>query len=192
MATEPTYVGLDPSLNGTGVCFLDGAGFVQMETILPGVLRGAARLSFIKESFLKLCGERRPTFVAIENYSYDSVGRVFQLGEVGGVLRVSVFELGVTYAEVAPKALKKFATGRATADKPAVIAAVTATAKKEGWPIDPADDNQADACVLAMIAKGLIEGLRAPTRAQLEVLHTIKHPQYKPVVRVRKRIKNFL
>jgi Holliday junction resolvasome RuvABC endonuclease subunit len=185
--SEPTYLGVDPSLNGTGICVLQGSQAVVVQTVDPGKLRGSPRLAFIRDALRVIIKERSLAFAAIENYSYDSVGRVFHLGEAGGVLRLCIFDEKLAYADVAPAALKKFATGNSGADKEAVMSVV-----RNGWNIDVADDNQADACVLAMIARGLTEGLIRPTRPQLEVLHAIKHPRIKSVVRARKRIKNFL
>jgi crossover junction endodeoxyribonuclease RuvC len=187
MSSDPTYLGVDPSLRGTGICILRGSEPPFLQTIDPAKLRKAARLAFIRDALLINLKTRTAVFGAIENYSYDSVGRVFQLGEIGGVLRLSLFDQEVTYADVAPAQLKKFATGNSGADKDKVMSAV-----RDRWSIDVADDNQADACVLAMIARGLHQGLITPTRPQLEVLHALKNPRIKTVVRARKRIKNFL
>lgn len=182
-----TFVGIDPSLQATGICVLQESSVLVLQTVTPKALRGVSRLAFIRDACRISIKDRSARFAAIENYSYDSINRAFSLGEAGGVLRLCLFDEGVEHVEVPPALLKKFATGNPHADKDAVVSAV-----QKGWHIDVADDNQADACVLAMIAQSLIIGLTRPTRPQLEVLHLLKNPRIKTVVRARKRIKNFL
>lgn len=179
------FLGIDQSLNGTGLCrLLEGGGVDHLETVCPGKLRGVERLAHIKSKTATLLYPS-VKFAAIEHYSYNSVGRVFELGEVGGVLRLLVYEYGVPFVVVPPTSLKKFATGNAAADKAAMVAA----AKKEGANV--ADDNQADAFFLAMIAKFFHTGAVATTRARLEVLQTLKSPKTKkPSHRARQLVKN--
>lgn len=64
-----------------------------------------------------------PDLVVIEDYSLGSPGRIslIRLGEVGGVVRTRLFELGVDCRFVPPASLKKFATGHGNADKTRMV-----------------------------------------------------------------------
>lgn len=182
------YLGLDPSLNGTGMCLLDAdGGVLRLETISVGERRGAERLAFIEERVLEVLEKSSVLFVAIENYAYDSCSRHFDLGEIGGVLRLLVFKRHAPMGTVAPAALKKFAVGDSTADKEAMLTA----ARSKG--IDARDDNQADAFFLADIARHLGAHITPRRRAQLEVLEQIEHPKTRPAKRrLRRLVKNAL
>lgn len=181
------YLGIDQSLTATGLSLVSDNGYIlHLETVDPGKLRGAARLSFIKEQLLRFMGlaKDKITGAAYEGYAYDAVGRVFQLGEVGGVVQLTLHEQSIKAVSVAPVALKKFATGSPKADKDAMIAA----AGRGGT--YARDDNQADAFFLARIAYLLGSGRPGKTRAEIEVLHAIKNPKVKIARRVRKLVKH--
>lgn len=177
------YLGIDQSLNGTGLCVLEEDGAVsRLITVNPGKLRDAARLDFVVEVMRPYLSS--VAYAAFEGYSYGSVSQHFSLGEMGGVLRLAVWKAEIPYVEVAPASLKKFATGVAHAPKDMMIAA----AKKAG--AKPEDDNQADAYFLACVARNMLQ-LRMPLmRASIEVLHQLKNPKVKTTNRVRKLVKH--
>lgn len=179
------FLGIDQSLNATGLCRLDKDGRVERhQTVDPGRLRDVARLAYVKQSLVPLLSPG-VLFVAMEGYSYNSVGRVFELGEVGGVVRLLVHEHGLSYVVIPPVSLKKFATGNPSAEKEDMVEA----AKRAGF--DASDDNQADAFFLSQIARCLHLKLTPPNRAQLEVLHCIHSPKpKKPARRIRRLAKN--
>jgi Holliday junction resolvasome RuvABC endonuclease subunit len=181
------FLGVDQSLNGTGLCVVDDDGApTHIETVEVGKRRGAERLAFI-ESRTESLLDGKIQFVTREGYSYDSTGRVFELGEVGGVLQLLFYKRGLQYAVVAPAALKKFAVDDPRASKEALIIA----AKERGAVVQ--DDNQADAYWLAQIARMLHQGSPAATpRHQLEVLRQIEAPRKKHARRVRRLVKNAL
>lgn len=179
------WLGIDQSLTATGLCLIDADGkVVAHETVDPGDLRGVERLAFVKARVVSLLA-RRVVFVALEGYSYNSVGRVFELGEVGGVLRLTVFEHGLQHVVLPPASLKKFATGNPGAEKEEMIEA----AKQAGF--NASDDNQADAFFLSQIARHFSLELMPRRREQLEVLHALRFPKpKKPVRRIRRTLKN--
>jgi Holliday junction resolvasome RuvABC endonuclease subunit len=181
------FLGIDPSLNGTGLCLTSSDGVItHLETVRPGSRRGAERLAYVKASVEALLTSKIK-FVGIEGYAYDCVGRVFELGEIGGVLRLLLYEKQCTYIEVAPASLKKFAVNCAAARKETMVHATMA----EG--ISVSDDNQADAFFLAMIARYFYMDVTASTRARLEVIHRLKHPpKKKPVRHLRTLLKDAL
>lgn len=62
-----------------------------------------------------------------------------------GVLLAELEALELDYTCATPSAIKKHATGKGNAGKPAMIAAA-----RKRWGVEPSDDNEADAlCVLA-------------------------------------------
>jgi len=181
MDSQKLYLGLDPSLNGYGMVVLDGAGKlvdyklihsghkltkklmkdvaedehlekIDLDECKKSSLIDAHRLtafevfiSEVYEEYPNICG------VAIEGYSHGSVGRVFQLGEIGGITRVAAYKRGITFIEVPPTTLKKFATGKGNADKIQI-----AFAMNKGYGIDfsgyTKSDNLFDAYALARFA----------------------------------------
>lgn len=174
-----SYLGIDASLTGTGLCLTTSIGtVVRLTTIDTDGLRGASRLKEIKR-VADLFIPDDTVFAAIEGYAYHEVGRVFELGEVGGVLRLLVHERNIPYVEVPPASLKKFATGSSGASKAHMI-----DAAKEAGAI-PVDDNQADAFFLARVAAAAhADGRGLKHRREVEVVHNLLHPKPK---RSRKR-----
>lgn len=61
--------------------------------------------------------------VAIEDYSFGSKGRVFNIAENTGLLKHKLWKAGYKFEVVAPTTVKKFATGKGNADKEAMYIA---------------------------------------------------------------------
>jgi Holliday junction resolvasome RuvABC endonuclease subunit len=179
------FLGIDQSLSATGVCRLDAAGtVVAMGTVDPRDAKDGERLILIKRAVAALASGVE--FAALEGYSYDSVGRVFELGEIGGVVKVLLHESGIKYVVVPPVLLKKFATGSSSASKEAMVSAC----KERG--ARPADDNQADAFFLAHVARAYAKG-GVTRRCEMDVIHSLKNPTpKKPMRRVRRLVKSAL
>ncbi len=135
--------GLDLSVKRIGYADPDGglhsitarAGASDPARRLHELRRGVERLLQIYPPF--------PDVVVIENYSLGSPGRLslIRLGEIGGVIRTRLFELGIPYVEIRPSSLKLFATtaGGRDIDKAVMVAA----AKNLG--ARPRNDDEADA-----------------------------------------------
>lgn len=110
---------IDASLNSTGFAY------VQEGTLFTGIipvknLRGSARLYYIYGEVTKLLDAAEPDAVLYEDYSMGSRGRVFDIGELGGVLKMEMYRRGIPTVLVPPKTLKQFATGNGNADKDAM------------------------------------------------------------------------
>jgi len=162
------FLGIDQSLNATGLCLIGEGGDVRTVTTAdPGDRRDGERLAHIRsvvDGMLLLV-----TAAAVEGYSYASVGRVFELGEVGGVIKALLAERRVPYVTVPPVLVKKFATGLAFATKEAMLrAAATCGASVS-------NDNEADAFFLARIARAWHVG-NATVRREAEVIRTLRTP----------------
>ena len=77
---------------------------------------------------------------------------------------------------------------RLFAERDAMVRAANAAMKPQGLVVS--DDNQADAFFLAVIARNFGQEVMPNVRAQLEVLHQLKHPTPRKISRVRRRVKN--
>ncbi len=55
--------------------------------------------------------------VYIEDYSFGSKGRVFNLAENTGLLKHKLFKKGIKFETLVPSVIKKLATGKGNADK---------------------------------------------------------------------------
>ena len=144
-------LGLDLGLMATGYAYSD-----EVAGVIRSRARGPRRLAEIRDAILDWVYET--DIVVLEGYSYASQNKAHQVGELGGVIRLSLYTARVPYVEVPPAVLKKFTTGKGNADKDAVFAAAI---RRFGFEGD--DNNAADAWILR--AMGLIAYLRmAPYR----------------------------
>jgi Holliday junction resolvasome RuvABC endonuclease subunit len=130
---RPRVVGLDLSLTATGV-----ACDVGESTIAPKT-RGMRRLYDILTAVLDVCS-LGVDLVVVEGYAFASATASYQLGELGGVVRLALWLEGVPVVVVSPSTLKKWATGNGGAKKEAVLAAAIRRLGYSG-----SDHNQADA-----------------------------------------------
>ena len=152
-------VGLDLSLTATGY-----ATSVGSQTWKPKEV-GAARLVAAHEWLVNLCFEAKPDLVLIEGYAFNSRNGGERLGELGGVARYALASNQVAFVEVAPKSVKKYATGKGNANKDAVGYAAV---RRSG--IEFLDNNAADAWWLRQM--GLAK--YAPTEAvQMPFAHRL-------------------
>jgi len=76
------------------------------------------RYDNIAEFFLnKIPTVPGPPTIFIEDYSFGSTGRVFNIAENAGLLKNKLWEIGLKFTTVPPTVIKKFATGKGNADK---------------------------------------------------------------------------
>lgn len=163
------FLGVDQSLQATGICVLSAScKVINLATIKPGKAKDGKRLFLIRQvidTFLKDI-----TFAALEGYSYASVGKVFELGEVGGVIKCLLTERDIPYISIPPTTLKKFATGTGSADKEKMLAGAKALG------VHAANDNESDAFFLSRLARGYYLDA-SDLRHELEVIQSLKSPK---------------
>ena len=164
--SEVRVTGIDPSLRGTGVCCLEHG--VYTPTFLPELkLRGADRLLALRDRLFNVIDAFWPEMVVLEGYSYDSVGRIAELGEWTGIIKLGLRERDIPFDTVAPKRLKKF-MGVKSDDKAFMIAAV-----KQRLGLDTGkNDNLADAAALARVAEVYLTN-DSKYRSELEVVRSM-------------------
>jgi Holliday junction resolvasome RuvABC endonuclease subunit len=98
----------------------------------------------------------------------ESVNRSFDLGELGGLVRLVLHDAGIPFVVVAPKSLKQFVSSDGSATKELMREAVL---KK--WGMDFEQDDECDAFGLAQLARSFHLNT-GTTRAELEVLKKLR------------------
>jgi crossover junction endodeoxyribonuclease RuvC len=170
-------IGIDPSLTGTGMVVLKDGELYTARTVknkpdLPII----QRVSDIYCNVLNVANIQKYTpgkdkiILAIEGFSYGSKGRaVFETGYLGWRIREELVEASsVPYIDVPPTALKKFATGKGNCGKDLILQQVY-----KRWGIELSDNNQADAYVLAQIARAHLDKTVVLTTFQAEVMKVL-------------------
>ena len=169
-------VGIDGSLTGTAICFLDlDTGEHEAYRHKPKT-RGVQRLVEIQRFIYEKCHglglvSDEVCMVVMEEYGFAGKGKVFHMGEGGGAIKLGLIQaLGiqrkVAYpSTVSPTSLKKFVLGKGVGEKSDMKIQVF-----KRWGVEFSDDNECDAYGLAQVAACLIEPDRAANDAQREVL----------------------
>lgn len=132
---------LDLSLTSTGYCHDGETGIISFDE------KGPKRLWLMKREVESLVLKFSPDIIAIEGYSFASRNsQAHSIGELGGVIRLLIWELGVPLVVIPPTCRAKFATGKGNASKNEVISSVSA---KTGivW-ANPGADDKCDAWIL--------------------------------------------
>lgn len=118
-------LGLDLSLTSTGLCHCGETSAYSTK------LRGAARLSDVSLFILDYCLNKNIDCVVIEGYSFSSRNsQAHSIGELGGCVRMSLWNNGTPYVDVPPTSRAKFATGKGNAGKTEVISAISSKTGK--------------------------------------------------------------
>jgi len=139
------FMGLDLSLTSTGYCINGVTGIISTKST------GAERLSRISNEIQNLVISHPIDVVIIEGYSFASRNsQAHSIGELGGAVRMRLWETGVSYVEVPPTCRAKFATGKGNASKTEVISSISA---KTGLTFTgQGADDECDAWVLEQMA----------------------------------------
>lgn len=135
-------IGLDLSLTATGFA-ADG----QSMCWVPKKITGMERLQAIRDMVTVACDLYDARLAVVEGYSMGSRYGRESAGELGGIVRLALYEAGVAYVDVAPTRLKKYATNKGNAGKDEMLAAAIHKLKYEGH-----DHNEADALWLRQMA----------------------------------------
>jgi crossover junction endodeoxyribonuclease RuvC len=85
------------------------------------------RLANIRDGIMLVVAAQDDPIVVVEGYSFSSRNsQSHALGELGGVVRLALYEAGVAYIDVPPTSRAKFATGKGNASKNEVVSSISA------------------------------------------------------------------
>jgi crossover junction endodeoxyribonuclease RuvC len=158
---------LDLSLTSTGYSHNGETGVLSFDE------RGAHRLWLMKRAVEDLVIQHSIDVVVLEGYSFASRNsQAHSIGELGGVIRLLLWELGKPTVIIPPTCRAKFATGKGNASKNEVISNVSA---KTGiiWS-NPGADDRCDAWILEeMVAVHLGGGKFEWPKTNLEALDKV-------------------
>ncbi len=136
-------LGLDLSLNHVGWAVLKSDNWAT-GLVLPKE-KGTARLREIREGIFQVVITHKVSRAALEGYAYGRVFRAHDMGEVGGVVRLELFDNKIPFEIVAPPTLKKFVTGSGRAKKEQMLLKIY---KKWGREFDSTDEAEAFAVAM--------------------------------------------
>ncbi len=141
-------IGLDLSLTSTGVAVVHADGRLYSATAIKSKLADAPRLIDIRNNLYSILNKlsRKPTLAVLEGYAFGSQARHEAAGELGGIIKVTLFLDGIPVAVVPPSTLKKFVTGKGNAQKDEMRLAVF---KK--WGQEFRTNDEVDAFALAQV-----------------------------------------
>jgi Holliday junction resolvasome RuvABC endonuclease subunit len=176
------YIGIDQSLRSPGFSVVNAEGQVlHVSNLTTGKLRSAERLAYIRDRLEVILKLHSPQLASLEGYSMESINRPFDLGEVGGIVRLTLFDHKIPFLIIPPTQLKKFVSGNGQASKELMISAV----KKKWLPALENQFDQADAIGLAQISRVFHTGISS-FRSELEVVKSLKEekvPSEKVILR---------
>lgn len=169
-------VGIDPSLTSTGICTMSEDGTVLESLAIKPVEKGTERLALFRHDFRLITGkcQKEETYAFVEGYAFGAMNKREALGELGGVLRLSLYDDGIRVVVVPPTSLKKFATGKGNADK---IAMAVALQKQYGLEYPTSD--QTDAYFLAELGRAYFRLIPEISVTKQEIIEAIKNPKVK-------------
>jgi Holliday junction resolvasome RuvABC endonuclease subunit len=158
-------MGLDLSINGTGVCTPD----CKTYTIKCVTGQGDHRINIVRDRIRRdLPGV---DLVVMEDFPAKlQAAAAKAIGLVQGSVRSALMDAGVPYTVISPATLKKFATGQGNCDKAAMILAAYKRSS-----IEFRDNNQCDAWWLHIAGRDHFDlsppfGLPAIQRKALDVV----------------------
>lgn len=168
-------LGIDPSLSSTGICPMNGETGEAGETVAiqPDSV-GQERLSTFRQEITNIIAMRSNVHAFIEGYAFGANNQREALGELGGVLKLVLYDAKIPMVIVPPKTLKKFATGNGNADK---ISMGVSLMRELGLEYPTSD--QTDAHWLALFGRayhGLVPKL---SKAREEIIADMKKPKVK-------------
>lgn len=154
---------LDLSLTAIG--WAERYGGIQMSGSFAPRYRGVERLADVAEWLDGRLGvPGMYGMVVLEGYSFASKGRaVVSMGELGGVVRLWLYDHAQPFAEIPPSCRAKLATGKGNASKDAVLVEAV---KRLAYP--GSDHNEADALWLLQAA---LHHYQLPGRVELPKAH---------------------
>jgi len=171
-AKDEHFAGFDLSLTASGIVILDAAGNVKERHVIKVKTKGVERLDDIQKAIRSIIAIYNIRLICIEGYATGAIGKTYNIGELGGVIRLLLYRKGIKYFDPKPTQLKKFATGKGGGDGASKDQVTLNVYKK--WDFEAKDNNEADAYVLCRIAMALCGKEKDLTSYQKEIVAQIK------------------
>lgn len=127
---EAIFVGIDPSLTGTGIIVLDQDDCIMFQKLVTTDPKDPIekRLIEILENISFIPNIVRLQKVYMEGPAFASQGNaVLQMGAIHFLIRIFLYKHGVNFKIIAPPTLKKFHTGHGQTKKPEILKKVEET-----------------------------------------------------------------
>lgn len=158
-------LGIDLSLNSTAITCLDDTNkhvvyfFTKIKSLstkfersyyLNKDLIDMTRLNFVSTKIKEILTTEEPDYVAIEDYSYASVGQQFDIGELGGVIKLMIIkEFETPLRLYKPTQIKQFITGKGHSPKSVILTAIYKRYKIDFSEYESSADDVADSYGIA-------------------------------------------
>lgn len=150
----PIYIGLDMALTAAGYAVIAGDHTLTSGTWKPPKdCMGIPRLCWFEATLTQFLRHWRPTMVGVEDYAFGQGNRAHQIGELGGLVRMTLARSGFASYTVPIGANKKHASGKGNTPKSQMMLAAF---KK--WGYTAQNDNDADAYCLARFLQAVANG----------------------------------
>jgi Holliday junction resolvasome RuvABC endonuclease subunit len=167
--SSPVYLGIDQSFTGFAMCaYKDDKYYAE---VYKSTNRGMPRMLDIRNFIRDWLTQVTIADVAMEGYAMGAKGMVFNLGELGGLVKMELADFGHYPLIIPPTTLKKYVTGAGTGQKNQMI---LHTYKK--WGPTFTDDNACDAYGLARLCSG--DGKLAYEKA---IYQQVQSPDYREI-----------
>jgi len=131
-------LGIDLSLTSPAICLFEGTevsldfcSFFYLTsveklacskhptygTLIPPYKTNEERYHHISQWIIQVIADNMPQYVFIEDYSFASTGRVFNIAENCGILKYLLWRKGLPFTTIPPTVIKKTATGKGNSNK---------------------------------------------------------------------------
>jgi crossover junction endodeoxyribonuclease RuvC len=165
--SKPVHIGIDQSYSGFALTAIQGADFYT--EVYKSPKHGVERLRDIQSHMMDwIVKFERIEDVAMEGYAFGSQ-MANMLGELGGMVKLTLLEFNIYPLIVPPTNLKKYATGKGNIPKSQIILYVY-----KNFGVEIPEDNAADSYILAHLVSGQY------TRAyEKEVYEKLQDPKFR-------------
>jgi len=167
--SSPVYLGIDQSFTGFAMCaYKDNTYYAE---VYKSTNKGMPRMLDIRAFIRDWISRVEILDVAMEGYAMGAKGKVFHLGELGGLVKMELADIDKYPLIIPPTTLKKYVTGAGSGQKNQMI---LHTYKK--WGQTFTDDNACDAYGLARLCSG--DGTLAYEKA---IYQQVQSPDYREI-----------
>lgn len=172
------YLGGDLSLTSSGFVIIDDKYNIVKSEAFTSKVTGTERLFHLRNRLSDFIEEYKNNIklTALENYAYGKAsagdgGRVFEIGEWGGIVRLYLFENNYEFILPSPLQIKKYVTGKGDpkTKKELIILDIY-----KNYGIELRNNDIADGYILARIAKDFYcneKNLTTPQHEVIKALH---------------------